>query len=217
MLAASTAATAGGTVMQANSQKKAQRKIDEATRLNAQLASDKQEASQKLVLDQTDQFSKENFEETQNVETEKLQKGFAEVLQPGNVAGSFSGGDVSANTQRLLDDKSREGNTFSHGLADSLAKLRGFGAGLDVNTRDTRRAGEQIALNQNETAGNNALLGIQIADAQRGAANPLADIMVGVGSAGMQAGLSAPVGGGNTTLPSGMTKPIARPTGFQLA
>lgn len=224
---ASAALTAFGTYQQHQSQKKAQKKTEAAIRATGEANERLRDQSQTRVLDSADNFSREKFDENQAAETEKLSQKLTDPLTQGTLPGEYYGGRQSENTQRVLEDKNAEATDFSVGIADALANLRGFGQALGVNQRDTQRAGELVGLNQNKQTGNNAVLPIQLEGIKQGAQNPLADIMVGIGSAGVSAGLSSGLppgatgtGGGGYITAGGIPVPGRKPpvpSSFKLA
>ena len=81
----------------------------------------------------------------------------------------------------------------------------------------TGRAAEQITLNNNFTAGNNAVLPLALEAAKQSGQNPLADLMVGLGSAGISAGLAKPAAataGGGAFKTSFVTGPKSKIPGL---
>ena len=227
----SAALTAFGTYQQYQSQKKAQKRTEAAIRANGEANDRLRQQSQERVLGSADNFTREKFDELQNQETQKLSQKYTDPISQGVLPGEYYGGKQSENTNRRINDKNTSANEYSKGIAEALANLKGFGQALGVNQRDTQRAGELVGLNQNKEAGNNAVLPIQIEAARQSAANPLADIMVGLGSAGLTAGLSAgatagipagatATGGGGYITAAGVPVPGTKPpvpSGFKLA
>lgn len=190
----SAALTAFGTMQQMNSQKKAQKGVQNAIAAN-DAANEKLRAdSQAGVMDSTDKFSREKFDEQQQQETQVLDKRFTDNLSQGDLPGEYYGGKVSANTQKYTADKSREGTDYSQEIATALARMRGFDTGLNKNNQAINRSGEKVLMNSNFQQGNNAVLPLTIEAAKQKASNPLADIMVGIGGAGLSAGLSSAAG-----------------------
>lgn len=195
---ASAAATVGGTFMQMNAQAKAEKAINNAVRNNGEMNDRLREQSRMALKDSTQQFSRENFDRTQEEETGKVRDKLMAALTPGQLPGEYYGGRQSENTRQYAEKKSVETNDFSKQMADSLAKLRGFGQGQIVNTQGVQRAGEVVGMNQNKEAGNNAVLPIQIEAAKRKGYSPLGNLFTAAGSAGLSAGLAGGAGAAAT-------------------
>lgn len=214
----SAALTAFGTYQQYQSQKKAQQRVENAIRTTGEANERLRQESQQRVLQSADRYNRDDFDQLQSDETQKLAQKFTDPISQGALPGEYYGGAQSENTQRYLEDKNSKANEYSQGIAEALANLRGFGQALGVNQRDTTRAGEVVGVNQNKEAGNNAVLPVQIEAARQSAANPIADLFVGVGSAGLSAGLSSglpagatPTGGGGYITASGIPVPGKKP------
>lgn len=182
--------TAAGTGMQMQSQRRAQKGIEGAIRENDNKNDALRTQSQAAVLDNTNKFSRENFDKNQQDETAKVQTKLTDALSQGKLPGEYYGGPMSENTKRYTEQKTAQTNDFSNSMAEALAKLRGFGQGQAVNTQGIQRAGEVVGMNRSKEAGNNAVLPLAIDAAKRKGQNPLADLMVGFGTAGVGAGLS---------------------------
>lgn len=199
----SAALTAFGTYKQYQSQQKAQDRINQAISQNDERNEALRRQSQGQVLNQADQFTREKFDANQAAETEKLDRSYTDNLSQGDMPGEFYGGRMSENTRVLSDQKSSEATDFSKEIASALARMRGFESGMRVNNTGINRAAETAAMNSNFIGGNNAVLPLQIEAAKQSGSNPLADIMVGVGSAGVSAGLSGGSGPMTTSLADG--------------
>ncbi len=181
-----------GTGMQYQAQRRAQKGIESAIRNNGE-ANDRLRAESRTgVMSQADKFSREQFDANQAEETQKVKAQFDKQLSQGVLPGEYYGGAQSENTKRYSEQKNTEARNFSQQMSDALANLRGFDQGQAVNTRGVQRAGEVVAMNQNKEAGNNAVLPLQIEAAKQKGSSMLGDIFVGLGSAGLTAGLAAP-------------------------
>jgi len=202
----SAALTAFGTFQQYQSQKKAQDRVEQAISNNAEAQEKLRRESQAGVKDSAEQFNRETFDKTQADETAVIQKKLTDNLSQGDLPGEYYGGKQSDNTKKNIEVKSKGASDFSAQIADALARMRGFDAGLSKTNMSINRAGEKVLMNNGFMDGNNAVLPIQIEAAKQSGSNPLADIMVGVGSAGLSAGLSGGTGPMTTQTASGPIK-----------
>jgi len=200
----SAALTAFGTLQQYQSQKKAADRVEQAVANNAQEQERLRQNSQAGVQDSAQQFSRDKFDKTQSDETATIEKKLTDSLSQGDLPGEYYGGRESANTKQYAQTKSMESTDFSRQMAEALAKMRGFDAGMGKTNLGINRASEKVVMNNGFMDGNNAVLPLQIEAAKQSGQNPLADIMVGVGSAGLQAGLSG--GSGPMTTGTGAGK-----------
>lgn len=187
--------TVGGTAMQMQSQRKAQKAVNAAIQNNSAKNAALRNESQGRVLGSADQFSRDKFDANQADQTGKIKQQLTDALSPGVLPGEYYGGAQGENTKAYTVKKTKDTTDKSMQAADALANLRGFEGGQRVNTQGIQRAGEVVGMNQNKEAGNNAILPIQIEAAKRKGSNPIADLMVGAGGAGLSAGLSGAASG----------------------
>lgn len=186
----SAALTAIGSFQQYQSQKKAQKGVESAIARNAEAQEALRRDSQAGVQNAAQDFNREKFDKTQQDETAIIQQKLTDSLSQGVLPGEYYGGKQSENTRKYAVEKSNESTDYSKEIADALARMRGFDAGLRTTNVGINRAGEKVLMNNGFMDGNNTVLPIQIEAAKQKASNPIADIMVGLGSAGMSAGLS---------------------------
>lgn len=198
----SIAVTGLGTMMQMRSQEKAQRSMDNVLRENASEAERLQKDSQGRTLKAAEEFGRDKFDQNVADETAKTKKQFIDA-QSGGVPGEYYGDSVSDNTKRYQEKKSSEASDYTKRMAAALATMRGFEGGMRAGNTQSQRASEQVAMNNNFMAGNNAILPLRLEAAKAKGSNPLADIMVGIGSAGLSAGLSGGSGPMTTSLAGG--------------
>lgn len=205
--AASALLTIGGSYMQSQSQRRAERGIQNAITNNANMQDKLLANSQAGVLDAANKFDRTKFDQTQADETGKIQKSFRDNLSQGDLPGEYYGGKQSENTQKYSKGKSAATTDYSREIADALARMRGFEQGMTTNNTGINRAGERVLMNNNFMQGNNAVLPLEIEAAKRKGQNSLADLMVGLGHTGLSAGLSnVPGAGGVLNSQSGLSR-----------
>jgi len=198
---ASAVATVGGSFMQMQSQKKAEKKTQQALSQNAEAQERLRQQSQNEVLAAGQEFNRDNLDKTQDEETAKIEKTFKDNLSQGVLPGEYYGGETSENTRNYQTKQNAGAMEASESMTEALAKLRGFGQGFGQAGQQVSKAGERVTMNNGFMDGNNAVLPIQLEAAKAEGQNPFADILVGAGSAGLTAGLTAGAGG----LPAGAT------------
>jgi hypothetical protein len=206
-----------GTVMQMRSQQQARNKMDSVIRANADEADRLQKDSSKRTLTAAEGFDRPKFDANVSEQTQKTKKDFMDAQSGGALPGEFYGESTSDNVKQYREQKGQESSNYTNRMAEALSRLRGFEGGMRVAGTQTNRAAEQVLLNNNFMQGNNAILPIQLEAAKAKGSNPLADIMVGLGSAGMSAGLSGktiPGFGGN---PNAIANPNIKGTKYLLA
>lgn len=215
---AGAAATVGGTFMQMRSQQKAADKVRQVLSRNAESQENLRRDSQAGVQDAAGEFDRTKFDQTQSDETALLKQRFTDNLSQGDLPGEYYGGRESENTKKYTEKKTGEANIYSQQLADALARMRGFDQGLSKTNLGINRASEKVVMNNGFMDGNNAILPGQIEAAKQSGANPLADIMVGLGGASLNAGLAGKTipgfGGGN---PNAIANPNIKGTKYLLA
>ena len=209
----SVAASAAGTGLQGTSHSDTQKEIREAQAATDEANDQLQRQSQQEVLETTDDFSRERFDDVQAEQTGNIKKTFKDSLAEG-LPGQFSSGDLSSNTQRLLSDETTKNRGDTDRFASALANLRGFSQGLTDSNRGIQRAGENIQLNQTAQSGNSAVLPLTIQGAVNNSGNPFADILVAGGAAGAQAaGTQGTVKtGGGGSITGGVPSPGRKPS-----
>lgn len=203
-----------GTVMQMKSQANAQKKMDSVLQRNAEEADRLQKDSSAKTLNAAQEFGREKFDANAQQETVKSKQEFMASQSAGVLPGEYYGESAGENVKRYQETKSKKASNYTDRMADALAAIRGFEGGMRAGQTKTRDAAEQVVLNNNSIAGNNAILPIQLEAAKASGSNPLADIMTGVGSAGLSAGLSSSAGGINNLFGGGKAiggKAIANP------
>lgn len=205
----SAALTAFGTYQQYQSQKDAQKETERVLARNAESQEALRRDSQAGVMNSLQDFKREKFDQTQDDETAKIQQKLTDNLSQGVLPGEYYGGKQSDNTRQYAQIKTQQSTDFSKELAEALARMRGFDAGLRTSNVGINRAGEKVVMNNNFMDGNNAILPIQLEAAKQKASNPLADIMVGVGMAGVGAGLSGSAANGPLSSQSSLSRNLA--------
>lgn len=200
---ASAALTALGTYQQYQSQKDAQKETERVLARNAETQEGLRRDSQVGVTNAADAFKRDKFDQNQEDQTAQITQKLTDNLSQGVLPGEYYGGRQSENTRQYAETKSAESTDFSKELAAALGRMRGFDAGLRTTNVGINRASEGVMMNNNFMDGNNAILPIQLEAAKQKASNPLADIMVGIGGAGLSAGLSGGSGPMTTRITQG--------------
>lgn len=183
-------ATGLGTVMQMSAQNRAQNNIRNVIQQNADKQTQLQQQSSARAQDAAQNFTRAKFDQGQQEATAADAAKYKAAQSQGALPGEYYGDSVGDNVKAYQELKSKDASAYTDRYADALAKLTGFTGGIMKPNNAIRDAGEQVQLNSNYMAGNNAILPVQLEAAKQSGQSPFGDILTGLGSAGLSAGLT---------------------------
>lgn len=204
--------TAAGTAMQASSQRKAQDAMQSARLAEATRQENIRKRGEATVDKTVDSYEKPQIEDVMSDQMVTLGQEYKRASEPAIMSGGnipIGSTEIGGEVVKDAFDKAMRGvDRRLSGAATARGKVNALGRTMWSQGFGLNRAGNEIALNNDERRGSMSVLPFELDAAAAKAQNPIGDLLVGLGGTVMGSGW-----GGSTPAPNalGASGPVYSP------